>query len=211
MPRTRPGARPSAQGASTPGRRAWRGALLIAGALGVCRPGEAWPHQTNTSYATLVVAAGKATVSVVIDEFDLRSSLGIDPDGDGMLTHEELESSIPAVYAFVQTYLGVGMDGQRLDLQPTGGGTQLDRKGNLFASVAFAAEVARPAGEVELDLGFVPLLGAEHTALAQIVLPGQPQLRAIFVPGRTRQTFAVATVPQSYVARLLEAVRRWLQ
>ena len=91
-------------------------ALLLVAALVLGAPGKAEAHFTSTSYLTADTSqAGDARITWDVSAADLHWSLGLDADGNGTITWEEIQSRRDDIASFATEHLRVGRGGQACD------------------------------------------------------------------------------------------------
>ena len=90
--------------------------LLLAAAFALGAPTTAEAHFTSTSYLTAdTTQPDDARITWDVSAADLHWSLGLDPDGNGTITWNEIQSRRDDLAAFAASHLHVSRGGQACD------------------------------------------------------------------------------------------------
>jgi hypothetical protein len=167
----------------------WRGlavglALAFAQAL---LAGSACAHKPSDSYLTLDVADGAVSGRWDIALRDLDHALGLDADGDGLITWGELRSRHGEIAAYAAARLGVTADGAPCTIEV--GAQQVDTHTD-GAYTVLPLRVACPRQPSSLGLAYTlfAALDPQHRGLLQLTAQGSSRA-AILGPQAPQQRF----------------------
>ena len=110
--------------------------------IGALIPTTAFAHDINTSFVRIFVTPDSLRVIYTFNLADLVNDLGVDLNGDDVVTRAELAVTLQKVYALVASRTSISADFTVLDLVPRRGGYTKDPSGDFFL-VAFAQEHPR--------------------------------------------------------------------
>ncbi len=167
----------------------WRG--LVAGlALAVAQAllaGSACAHKPSDSYLTLDVADGAVSGRWDIALRDLDHALGLDADGDGLITWGELRSRHGEIAAYATARLAVTADGAPCTIEV---GTQQVDTHTDGAYTVLPLRVACPRQPSSLGLAYTLFadLDPQHRGLLQLTAQGSTRA-AILGPQAPQQRF----------------------
>lgn len=173
--------------------RRWRAGVL--GLLLAACMADASAHKPSDSYLTLQVSGRQVTGQWDIALRDLDMAIGLDADGNGELTWDEVRARQPAIAAYALSRLGLEVSG-------TGGAGAPcplavtahmldDHSDGAYAVLKLSASC--PVDVVTLDVTYKLLfdIDPQHKGLLRLV-HGALTSTAIFTPDSTRQSLKVA-------------------
>jgi hypothetical protein len=168
---------------------AWR-RLVVGLALAAAQAlpaGSAWAHKPSDSYLTLDVADGTVSGRWDIALRDLDHALGLDADGDGLITWGELRSRHGEIAAYAAARLGVTADGAPCTIEV--GAQQVDTHTD-GAYTVLPLRVACPRQPSSLGLAYTLFadLDPQHRGLLQLTAQGSTRA-AILGPQAPQQRF----------------------
>jgi len=163
-------------------------ALLYLAALLLAMP--AWAHKPSDSYLTLDVEGRRIDGQWDIALRDLDMAIGLDGDGNGELTWNEVRGRQDAIAAYALARLKLASAGQACPLRLTD--MLLDEHSDGAYAVlrlhgACGADVAR----LDVDYGLLFDIDPQHKGLLQLRHGGQAST-AIFAPDSAHQTLGVS-------------------
>ncbi|MEC5159749.1 HupE/UreJ family protein [Janthinobacterium sp. CG_S6] len=161
---------------------------LLALLAGLAAPAQA--HKPSDSYLALAVEGGAVLGQWDIALRDLDFAIGLDGDGDGQLTWDEVRGRHPAIAAYA---LG------RLDLSGARGvcpARVLDQRierhtDGAYSVLRFRADCAAPITALDVDYRLFADLDPQHKGLLKLSHAGATST-AIFSPQQARQHLALA-------------------
>jgi hypothetical protein len=167
--------------------------LLCVGALLLAAPASA--HKPSDSYLTLDVQGRQVDGQWDIALRDLDMAIGLDGDGNGELTWNEVRARQDAIGAYALARLKLASGGGACPLQVTE--MLLDEHSDGAYAVlrlrgACGAEVANlDVASLDIDYALLFDIDPQHKGLLQLRHAGQVST-AIFAPGSAHQTLRVA-------------------
>ena len=149
--------------------------------------GAARAHKPSDSYLTLRVATAAATIDGRWDIAlrDLDFALGLDTDGDGQLTWDEVRSRHADIANYALPRLGMP-PGCRLEVADN----QIDRHTDGAYAVLLLRGACQPGAAFAIDYQLFADLDAQHRGMASIAVDGQLQS---LVLGGDSTRFAVSS------------------
>jgi len=167
----------------------WRG-LVVGLALAVAQAllaGSACAHKPSDSYLTLDVGDGTVSGRWDIALRDLDHALGLDADGDGLITWGELRSRHGEIAAYAAARLTVTADGAPCTIEV---GTQQVDTHTDGAYTVLPLRVACPRHPSSLGLAYTLFadLDPQHRGLLQLTAQGSTRA-AILGPQAPQQRF----------------------
>jgi hypothetical protein len=176
-------------------------ALLFALALLAAWPAAA--HKPSDSYLSLQVHGRHVDGQWDIALRDLDFALGLDEDGDGALTWDEVRRRRAAIAGYALARLGMATAGRACRLADTALLVDHHTDG-AYAVLRLAATCPVEVSDLTLEYRLFAELDPQHKGLARID-GGGGTVTAIFDPERARQT--IALVAPGGAAQLLAYVR----
>lgn len=150
-------------------------------------------HKPSDSYLTLDVQQARIEGRWDIALRDLDYAIGLDADGDGRLTWDEVRSRHSAIAAYALARLRLAMGEQACTLRA---GEQLvDRHTDgSYTALYFTAACPRPGSTLQVDYRLFADLDPQHKGLLQLRAGGRAST-AIFGVDQPVQAFALNGVP----------------
>jgi len=158
-------------------------ALLLALSLFV---GTALAHKPSDSYLAVEVQGEALSGQWDIALRDLEYAIGLDADGDGLLTWGEVRAKHAEIAAYALARLAVRTGRAACRLKPT---AQLidEHTDGTYAVLRFAADCdGRPLRELELEYSLFADLDPTHRGLLRAQVAGQQTSTAVLGPERPR-------------------------
>jgi hypothetical protein len=163
--------------------------LLLTLMFGVLLPAQA--HKPSDSYLTLDVHADQIDGQWDIALRDLDFAIGLDHDGDGQLTWDEIRARHPeiAMYALRALALSTAKGACQVEL-----GQQLIDKhtDGAYSVLRFQARCPQPIDTLTIGYTLFSGIDPQHKGLLRMTHAGATQT-AIFDPDHARQALSVAT------------------
>jgi len=164
-------------------RHAWLAVLLLA-----CSP--AWAHKPSDSYLTLDVRGARVDGQWDIALRDLDMAIGLDGDGNGELTWNEVRARHDAIAAYALARLALASGGAPCPLRVTG--QLLDQHSDgAYAVLRLGADCGAAVSALDIDYRLLFDIDPQHKGLLQLRHGGQVST-AIFAPDAARQHLEVA-------------------
>lgn len=155
-----------------------------------CSPAQA--HKPSDSYLAITVQGQQITGQWDIALRDLDFAIGLDGNGDGQLTWDEIRARHQAIAAYALQRLHIATTGGACTLQP---GEQLidHHTDGAYSVLRFTAACPGTAAPASLDIGYTLFadLDPQHKGLLKLTHDGETQT-AIFDPDSPRQTLSMA-------------------
>ncbi|OBV38858.1 HupE/UreJ family protein [Janthinobacterium psychrotolerans] len=155
-----------------------------------CAPAQA--HKPSDSYLAISVQDQQITGQWDIALRDLDFAIGLDGNGDGTLTWDEIRARHQAISAYALQRLQVATTAGACTLQP---GEQLidNHTDGAYSVLRFTAACPGSAAPASLDIGYTLFadLDPQHKGLLKLTHDGETQT-AIFDPDSPRQTLSLA-------------------
>ena len=158
-------------------------------ALALLPADPAWAHKPSDSYLTLDVRGKHIDGQWDIALRDLDMAIGLDQDGNGELTWNEVRARHPAITAYALSRLRIASGGQPCSLRVTG---QLldDHSDGAYAVLRLSGDCALDAAQLDLDYRLLFDIDPQHKGLLQLRHDGQVAT-AIFAPDSAHQSVRV--------------------
>ena len=155
-----------------------------------CAPAQA--HKPSDSYLAISVQGQQITGQWDIAMRDLDFAIGLDGNGDGGLTWDEIRARHQAISAYAMQRLQIATTAGACTLQP---GEQLidNHTDGAYSVLRFTAACPGSAAPASLDIGYTLFadLDPQHKGLLKLSHDGDTQT-AIFDPDSPRQTLSLA-------------------
>lgn len=155
-----------------------------------CAPAQA--HKPSDSYLAISVQGQQITGQWDIALRDLDFAIGLDGNGDGGLTWDEIRARHQAISAYALQRLQIATTAGACTLQP---GEQLidNHTDGAYSVLRFTAACPGSAAPASLDIGYTLFadLDPQHKGLLKLSHDGDTQT-AIFDPDSPRQTLSLA-------------------
>lgn len=155
-----------------------------------CAPAQA--HKPSDSYLAISVQGQQITGQWDIALRDLDFAIGLDGNGDGALTWDEIRARHQAISAYALQRLQIATTAGACTLQP---GEQLidNHTDGAYSVLRFTAACPGSAAPASLDIGYTLFadLDPQHKGLLKLSHDGDTQT-AIFDPDSPRQTLSLA-------------------
>jgi hypothetical protein len=167
--------------------------LLLALLCGALPPALA--HKPSDSYLSLNVQGDSVSGQWDIALRDLDFAIGLDQDGDGKLTWDEIRLRHAAIAAYAVERLSLGSDqgACRIDI-----GEQMidDHTDGAYSVLRFHAVCPAPLTQLIVDYRLFADLDPQHKGLLRLTRDGETST-AIFDPAHARQTLSL-TAPDRW-------------
>lgn len=155
-----------------------------------CSPAQA--HKPSDSYLAMTVQGQQITGQWDIALRDLDFAIGLDGNGDGQLTWDEIRARHQAIAAYALQRLHIATTGGACTLQA---GEQLidHHTDGAYSVLRFTAACPGTAAPASLDIGYTLFadLDPQHKGLLKLTHDGETQT-AIFDPDSPRQSLSMA-------------------
>lgn len=149
-------------------------------------------HQPGLSYLNVTVTNSTITGRLDMSLRDLEFAVGLDTDGNGSVTYNELLGRQTAIAGYVAKQLKFQTDGQPAPLRVTEHQVAADQDG-VYAVVEFKVDCPKIPHTLEIDCRLFFERDPQHRCLMQIEYQGEPRM-AVFRGNNTAQTFVLAPV-----------------
>lgn len=149
-------------------------------------------HQPGLSYLNLVATPTNLQGRLDLSLRDVESAVGLDVDGNGSVTYEELLQRQPAIGQYVGQRLRFRADGKPLLLRITNHKVAADQDG-VYAVVELQTEWPRAPRRLEVAHGLFHDIDPRHRGLMQLEFGGQSRT-AVFRIDEPAQGFELATL-----------------
>ncbi|QJE03332.1 HupE/UreJ family protein [Massilia forsythiae] len=170
-----------------------QGLCLLAAALLLAAPAQA--HKSSDSYLTLDVRQGQAQQGRIDGQWDialrdLDMAIGLDQDGNGELTWNEVKARHEAIAAYALARLKLANGGAACPLRVT---EQLldDHSDGAYAVLRLRADCGAPVTTLDVDYRLLFDIDPQHKGLLQL-RHGAQASTAIFAPDSAHQSLRVA-------------------
>ena len=154
----------------------------------------AWAHKPSDSYLTLNVQGKQVSGQWDIALRDLDMAVGLDADGNGELTWDEVKARHPAVSAYALSRLKLAVkDGATEAPCKLAVTEQLidDHSDGAYAVLRLAADCPREIDTIDIDYRLLFDIDPQHKGLLRLGYQGATST-AIFTPDAPHQALAVA-------------------
>jgi hypothetical protein len=169
-------------------KRLMKTCWLLALALLLAAP--AWAHKPSDSYLTLDVRGKHVDGQWDIALRDLDMAIGLDQDGNGELTWDEVRARHPAIAAYALARLRIASAGHLCPLQVTG--QLLDNHSDgAYAVLRLSGDCGADPVLLDIDYRLLFDIDPQHKGLLQLRHAGEVST-AIFSPDSAHQTLRVA-------------------
>lgn len=158
-------------------------ACLCACALSMALPASA--HKPSDSYLTLNAAGRQVDGQWDIALRDLDMAIGLDSDGNGELTWDEVRSRHDAIAAYALSRLKLASGGAACPLQVTGHLLD-DHTDGTYAVLRLRAACGAGVATLDVDYALLFDIDPQHKGLLRLQHAGQTTT-AIFTPDAPRQ------------------------
>jgi hypothetical protein len=150
----------------------------------------AWAHKPSDSYLTLEVRQARVEGQWDIALRDLEMAIGLDQDGNGELTWNEVRSRHDAIAAYALARLKLASGGSACPLRVTE--HLLDEHSDgAYAVLRLHADCAGAIGALDVDYRLLFDIDPQHKGLLQLKHEGRVST-AIFAPDSARQSLRVS-------------------
>lgn len=166
--------------------------LLVAG-LGACAlllTLSASAHKPSDSYLSLTVAGAQVDGQWDIALRDLDMAIGLDADGNGALTWDEVRQRHDAIAAYALSRLKLANGGAACPLQVTGHLLD-DHTDGAYAVMRLRAACPAGVAALDIDYGLLFDIDPQHKGLLKLTHAGHTST-AIFTPDAARQQLRLA-------------------
>jgi hypothetical protein len=163
-------------------------ALLALAAL--LTAGSAWAHKPSDSYLTLDVDGRQVAGQWDIALRDLDMAIGLDADGNGELTWNEVRARQDAIAAYALARLKLASAGAACPLQMTDMLLD-DHSDGAYAVLRLKGMCAADVAKLDIDYRLLFDIDPQHKGLLQLRHGGATST-AIFAPDNPRQVLDVA-------------------
>ena len=161
-------------------------------------------HKPSDSYLALKVQGRQVTGQWDIALRDLDMAIGLDADGNGELTWDEVKARHPAIAAYAISRLALRVkDGGACPLRVTEHLLD-DHSDGAYAVLRLAADCPQDVSVIDVDYRLLFDIDPQHKGLLRLEHEGATST-AIFTPDAPRQALAVAGV--SRFAQFADYVR----
>ncbi len=163
--------------------------LLLLFALLCAALAPAQAHKPSDSYLSLTVQGEHLTGQWDIALRDLDFAIGLDQDGDGKLTWDEVRARHAAISAYALERLKLSTGGAACAVTPT---AQLidDHTDGAYSVLRFAVACPAPVAQLVIDYRLFADLDPQHKGLLRLTDDGATST-AIFDPQHARQTLSL--------------------
>jgi hypothetical protein len=161
-------------------------ALVVLAFLLTLLPGVAGAHKPGDSILLLDTEGEALKGEWKIALRDLEHAIGLDRDGDGVITWGELEARHPAIEAYALARLDLASDGARCPLTPIAHLVE-NLSDGAYAVLRFRAGC--PAGAEDLSLAYALFFELDplHRGLLQVQQEGRTHIAVLSPDRRTWQ------------------------
>ena len=166
------------------------GAVIAAAVFGGLAA-SAHAHKPSDSYLTLRVAEQKIDGQWDIALRDLDVAIGVDRDGNGEITWDELRSKHADIAAYALSRLVLSSDGKNCPLLVTEHLVD-DHTDGAYAVLKFNGECAGAIENLDVQYSLLFDVDPQHKGLLKLDSKGQTST-AIFSPERAKQQLSIAT------------------
>ncbi|CAH0178986.1 hypothetical protein SRABI118_01186 [Massilia sp. Bi118] len=168
-------------------RRVFLGLMALAMLLPAA---PAWAHKPSDSYLTLDVEQRQVRGQWDIALRDLDMAIGLDGDGNGELTWNEVRSRQDAIAAYALARLKLAAGGAPCPLRSSA--MLLDEHSDgAYAVLRFTGSCAADVADLDVDYRLLFDIDPQHKGLLQLRHGGQTST-AIFAPDSAHQTLRVS-------------------
>jgi hypothetical protein len=165
--------------------------IILLALLGLLCMQPARAHKASDSYLNLEVREQQIEGRWDIALRDLELAVGLDGDGDGALTWDEVRSRHDAIAAYALSRLKLSSDGADCPLQVT---TQLvdTHTDGAYSVLMLRGACTGPVAQLALDYSLLAEIDPQHKGLLALK-HGVATSTAIFSPDQPKQTLRLAT------------------
>lgn len=149
-------------------------------------------HQPGLSYLNVAVTNSTITGRLDMALRDLEFAVGLDADGNGSVTYDELLGRQSAIAGYVAKQVKFRADGQPAPLRVTEHQVAADQDG-VYAVVVFQVDGPKTPHTLEIDCRLFFGRDPQHRCLMQLEYQGEPRM-AVFRSNDTAQTFELIPV-----------------
>ncbi|WP_199754509.1 HupE/UreJ family protein [Pseudoduganella lurida] len=149
-------------------------------------------HKSSDSYLVLTVNGANVEGQWDIALRDLDAALGLDADGNGELTWDEVRGRHQAIAAYALSRLELGSGGHRC---PLTAGAQLvdDHTDGAYTVLRFHGACAEAVDKLDVHYRLLFDIDPQHRGLLRLrAADGTDSATAVLGPDNARQTFALA-------------------
>ncbi|GJI97463.1 membrane protein [Duganella caerulea] len=163
--------------------------LFFALLCGVALPAHA--HKPSDSYLSLAVQGERITGQWDIALRDLDFAIGLDQDGDGKLTWDEIRARHAAIAAYALERLSIATEKGACTIDA---GQQLidDHTDGAYSVLRFHASCPGPVAALTIDYRLFADLDPQHKGLLRLTRDGLTST-AIFDPAHARQALSLTS------------------
>ena len=167
--------------------------ILFALMLGAMLPAQA--HKPSDSYLSLTTQGENITGQWDIALRDLDFAIGLDQDGDGKLTWDEIRARHAAISAYALERLKLSTDNGPCAINVA---DQLidDHTDGAYSVMRFGVTCEKPVAQLTIDYQLFADLDPQHKGLLRLTHDGETST-AIFDPQHARQTLSL-TAPDRW-------------
>ncbi len=163
-------------------------AALTAATLLLATP--AWAHKPSDSYLAVDVKDQQIALQWDIALRDLDMAIGLDDNGDGELTWNEVKAKHADIASYAQARLALASDGASCPLTVTSHALD-DHTDGAYAVIYMAATCAQPVATLDLKYALLFDIDPQHKGLLRLTHAGKTST-AIFTPDSAQQKLSVA-------------------
>jgi hypothetical protein len=165
--------------------------VLLLLALALVAPGRLHAHNPGESFLKLLIEPAGITGELDLSLRDLEATVGLDVDGNGSVTYEELLARQPAIAAYTLPKIRLRCDGVEGSLRATNHLVATDQDG-AYAVVVFVVDGLVPRGELEVEYRVFFEAAPGHRGLMKLVQGTNEQV-ALFTSATAVQRFPLTT------------------
>jgi hypothetical protein len=144
-------------------------------------------HEDTIVYVTVELAPAEVRVAVALRPADLIQHFGLDLDGDGELSGEELSAGEPGTAGLLADRVRVWHDFTPLALAPAGS-RAIEGGSRPLIAFDFTAPLRRPPADLALEVDLADRLGSRSVSVVKVV-DGDRQMEAILDAAHPRRSF----------------------
>jgi hypothetical protein len=170
-------------------RRLWRG-LGLGLLLALCMA-QARAHKPSDSYLTLKVTGKQVDGQWDIALRDLDMAIGLDADGNGELTWDEVRARQPDIAAYAMSRLALGVSGAGACPLAVSAHLLDDHSDGAYAVLKLRATCPLEVATLDVDYKLLFDIDPQHKGLLRLE-HGALTSTAIFTPDSARQVLQVA-------------------
>jgi hypothetical protein len=164
--------------------------LTLAAAVPLLWPASAHADKFSDSYLSLSATGASVTGQWDIALRDLDLAVGLDQDGNGEITWDEVRSRHAAIAAYALSHLALAADGQACKVAA---GQQLvdQHSDGGYSVLRFTATCAGTIRQLDLDYSLLFDRDPQHKGLLRLQTP-QSTVTAVFSPTQHAQRFILS-------------------